>query len=100
MDYTTLTPPQTHGTAQSTNDFDWKMLWDQPCAPKTKQFLWRLAHNSLPWKCNIRRRGMDLDTLCPMCKRLDEDGGHLFLRSKPVSRLKDCGDKWGLRRHD
>jgi hypothetical protein len=43
---------------------------------------------------------MDLDTLCPMCKRLDEDGGHLFLRSKPVSRLKDCGDKWGLRRHD
>ncbi|XBH64886.1 hypothetical protein VPH35_118573 [Triticum aestivum] len=25
---------------------------------------------------------MDIDTLCPCCRRLDEDGGHLFLKCK------------------
>jgi hypothetical protein len=35
-------------------------------------------------KLNIRRRGIDLDTRCPICWRLDEDGGHRFLKCKTV----------------
>lgn len=45
-------------------------------------FLWRLSHNTLPVRLNIKRRGIDLDTICPMCKCLDEDGGHAFLKCK------------------
>jgi hypothetical protein len=30
----------------------------------------------------LQRRGMKLDTKCCMCGRLDEDGGHLFLKCK------------------
>jgi hypothetical protein len=48
------------------------------------------AHNSLPVKRNVARRGVDIDTRCPMCLRLDEDCGHLFLKCK---KLKLC---WGL----
>lgn len=29
---------------------------------------------------------MDADTICPMCNRLDEDGGHLFLKCKAVKQ--------------
>jgi hypothetical protein len=31
---------------------------------------------------NILRRGMDLDTRCPVCWWLNEDGGHCFVKCK------------------
>jgi ribonuclease HI len=36
---------------------------------------------------NQRRRGMDVDTRCPLCFRFDEDGGHIFLKCKLVKQL-------------
>ena len=50
-------------------------------------FLWRLGHDSLPLRLNIKTRGMDIDTRCPVCWRLDEDGGHCFLKCKLAKRL-------------
>jgi len=35
---------------------------------------------------NIVRRGLEIDTRCPMCWRLDEDGGHFFLKCKMVKK--------------
>ena len=32
----------------------------------------------------MARRGVQLDTLCPACKRLDEDCGHIFFKCKYV----------------
>jgi hypothetical protein len=65
----------------------WPSLWKFQCQPKIKQFLWRLAHNSLPLRSNIKRRGVeDVDTRCPVCKRLDEDRGHCFLKCKSVKK--------------
>jgi hypothetical protein len=75
------------GTVKENKEFNWKLLWKQECAPKTKHFLWRLAHNNLPWKLNFKRRGMEVDTRCPMCNRLDEDGGHIFLHCTQVKKL-------------
>jgi hypothetical protein len=48
--------------------------------------MWRFARNSLALKMNIQRRGMKLDTRCPMCYRFDEDGGYCFLKCKLVKR--------------
>jgi len=50
-------------------------------------FVWRFSHNSLPVRHNLARRGIKLDTICPMCRRLDEDCGHLFFKCKCV---KEC----------
>lgn len=66
---------------------EWKRIWKTPCQPKVQQFLWRLAHNSLPFKLKIKRRGIECDTLCVCCKRLDEDGCHLFVKCKEVKKL-------------
>lgn len=30
---------------------------------------------------------MEVDTLCPVCQRRDEDGGHLFFQCKPVRTI-------------
>jgi hypothetical protein len=36
---------------------------------------------------NQKRRGMDVDTRCPLCFRLNIDGGHVFLRCKLVKQM-------------
>ena len=64
--------------------FDWKRVWRMNVANKVKVFVWQLAHNSLQVKKNIARRGVKLDTLCPICQRFDEDMGHLFLKCKTM----------------
>jgi len=41
-----------------------------------------MSHNSLAVRKELARRGMDLDTKCVMCSRLEEDGAHLFFNCK------------------
>lgn len=65
----------------------WAKLWKIDYVPKVKHFLWRLCHNTLAVRRLLHRRGMELDTRCCMCHRLDEDGGHLFLRCKEVKQV-------------
>lgn len=54
---------------------------------KIKRFLWRLAHNSLALRMNLKRRRMKVDTKCIVCQRLDEDGAHLFFKCKEAKKL-------------
>lgn len=68
-------------------DFDWKRLWALPLPSKVLHFLWRLATYSLPLRTRLKRRGMDVDTRCPVCYRFDEDGGHCFLKCKKVKNI-------------
>jgi ribonuclease HI len=68
----------------SATSFDWKKIWRLKVANKIKVFIWQLAHNSLPVKVNIAKRGIQLDTLCPVCRRFDEDLGHLFFKCKSM----------------
>lgn len=67
--------------------FPWTTIWAMGCPNKIKSFVWRLAHNSLPTLKKIRTRGMDIDTRCPCCCRLDEDGGHLFFKCKSAKSV-------------
>jgi hypothetical protein len=70
---------------ESNQEIQWKKIWSLTCQPKVKQFIWRLTHNSLPLRINIKRRGIECDTRCVCCKRLDENGAHLFLKCKEVN---------------
>ncbi|EAY97143.1 hypothetical protein OsI_19065 [Oryza sativa Indica Group] len=67
-----------------TASLDWGKLWRLHYFPKVKHFLWCFAHNTLPLRMNIDRRGMEIDTRCPVCHRLNEDGGHCFFKCKYV----------------
>lgn len=66
----------------------WKKLWKLACSGKIKHFLWRLCHNSLAVRTSLIRRGMELDTRCKVCYRLDEDGG---ICSANASTRNICG---------
>jgi hypothetical protein len=79
--------PQQSSSAQDEQSMQWEKIWKLACPPKIKQFLWRFAHNSLPLKLNIKRRGIECDTICVCCHRLDEDGAHLFFKCKQVKSL-------------
>ena len=74
---------QSIGVTSPTRD----KIWSVKLPGKVRVFLWRLAHNSLPLRLNVKRKKVELDTLCPMCNRLDEDGGHLFFRCKGLKKL-------------
>jgi len=82
----------TVGRAVNAN-FRWQNLRRLNSPPKVKHFFWRFTLNSLPVRRNINRRGMEIDTRCPVCLRLDEDGGHCFLKCKYA---KQCWRALGL----
>lgn len=68
-------------------DSIWKAIWNIKCPGKIKHFLWRISHNSHPLRCNLIRKGMDMDTRCPVCNHLGEDGGHLFFKCSMASKV-------------
>jgi hypothetical protein len=65
----------------------WDKLWKMECPNKVKHFLWRLTHNSHPLRCNLARQGMKINTVCPVCNRLNEDGGHQFFKCKFAKKV-------------
>ena len=73
--------------------FRWDKIWGMEVPNKVKMFILRLVHNSLAVRRNLLRRGVKVDTLCPMCQRLDEDPGHLFFKCKGV---KECWRRLNL----
>lgn len=62
--------------------FPWQKIWQLALPNKVKMFLWRLTHNSLPVKRRLCKRGVKSETLCPVCRRFDEDCGHMFFKCK------------------
>jgi hypothetical protein len=77
--------------ANSTVKFDWNHIWSLKTSSKVKMFVRRLPHNSLANRMKIRRLGVDLDMTCPVCHRLNENGGHVFPKCKKV---KSVGISW------
>ena len=68
-------------------EFPWKKLWALKCPGKIKHHLWRLTNNSLAVRKELVQRGMEMDTKCVLCNRLDEDGAHLFFKCKGAVKV-------------
>jgi hypothetical protein len=68
----------------------WRRIWRLECPAKVHHFLWRLGHDSLPTRMNIEWKRVELDTRCPMCNTLFEDGVHLFIRCPEFVKV------WGI----
>lgn len=75
------------GQANQDHGFKWESIWRTPCPPNVHQFLWRIAHNTLPVYTNLKRKGIEIDTLCPICQRRDEDGSHILFQCKSVKKI-------------
>jgi ribonuclease HI len=72
--------------------FPWMKIWMMSVPNKIKHFIWRLAHNTTPFCINLRRKGMDISPLCPVCRAHHEDGGHSLFKCKRVKEIwRLCG---------
>ncbi|XP_035547338.1 uncharacterized protein LOC118348889 [Juglans regia] len=54
----------------------WKNLWSMDVPGGRRHFVWNALNNALPTKSNLFKRKVTEDSLCPMCRREEEDVQH------------------------
>jgi ribonuclease HI len=67
----------------------WKTIWKMEVPNSVKMFMWRACNDLLPTKCNLVKRKMVEESMCPCCYREEETVVHV-LWSCPAAQ-----DVWG-----
>jgi hypothetical protein len=75
----TLNNPE---SSSSNGSAIWKAVWKIKAPHSVKNFLWRVARDILPTRGRLSKKGMLLDTICPLCFEADEYREHIFMRCK------------------
>ena len=57
----------------------WNFVWSATSIPKIEFFCWTLAHNNVLTSDNLRKRGMEGPSRCPLCVSEEENADHLLL---------------------
>ncbi|KAF7807429.1 uncharacterized protein G2W53_039590 [Senna tora] len=65
----------------------WKRIWKLQLPAKFKFFLWRMCREILPVCSNLVKRGVDLETCCPLCKDEEETVSHAILNCVQLREL-------------
>ena len=63
----------------SPNPAPWKSLWHYQSIPKIDHFIWTALHNAILTTDNLRRKGWEMPSRCPLCTSAEETVDHLFL---------------------
>ena len=63
----------------------WSLLWKLPIPPKIRSFMWRALKGVLPTADNLRRRMIQVQSLCPVCVQ-DRESIHHLLGRCPIAR--------------
>ncbi|XP_030483276.2 uncharacterized protein LOC115699873 [Cannabis sativa] len=71
----------------------WNQIWNLKVPLKTKNFVWRAAANCLPTNHNLRTKKVELNVLCPTCKKNVEITMHCLVYC-PFA--KGCWERLGL----
>ena len=61
------------------NPVAWNFIWSKTFIPKIDIFCWSLAHKSILTGDNLKKRGMEGPTRCPLCKCKEETMDHIML---------------------
>ncbi|XP_057450344.1 uncharacterized protein LOC130741444 [Lotus japonicus] len=65
----------------------WKKNWAVDVLPSCKEFIWRACRNVLPVYANLKKRGINLDPMCPCCGEEEETTTHAILTCNRTCRL-------------
>ena len=57
----------------------WKKIWQLKLLAKIQIFAWRVCMEGLPTRLNLGRRGVNIETKCPLCEREIESTSHALL---------------------
>ena len=61
------------------NPRQWKALWKFSSIPKVDIFIWTLLQNNILTGENLKRKGWEGPSRCPLCNRAKETVEHLFI---------------------
>ncbi|KAL3516731.1 hypothetical protein ACH5RR_023633 [Cinchona calisaya] len=65
----------------------WKKIWSLNVPNKCKITLWRMCNNSLPTLDNLMRRGVVIDSVCPLCNHESSDLNHILFKCPAALQL-------------
>ncbi|KAH1066242.1 hypothetical protein J1N35_031229 [Gossypium stocksii] len=73
----------------------WRLLTQPDCLlakelqipSKVKIHLWRLTKDYVPYLCNLNKRKLRVEVVCPLCKAAPEDSEHLLWFCEVLRRL-------------
>lgn len=65
----------------------WSAVWRLNIPPKIRVFWWRVMHNSLPSKSELKRRHVEKGSFCEMCGDQDESLYHVFFLCPVAKRF-------------
>lgn len=90
--YQVLTTEHLQNTISTTTNVDdyndfYKSLWALHIPKKVRIHIWRLFNNFLPHFCNLARRTLSVEVICPLCKADSEDSDHLMWSCDILQRV-------------
>ncbi|KAI5351664.1 hypothetical protein L3X38_004555 [Prunus dulcis] len=56
----------------------WRHIWNANVPTKLKIFAWRVAHDILPTKANLIKKGVDMQDMCMFCGDITESALHVL----------------------
>lgn len=82
---------RTKGAASSSSPKDveelWKKVWGAKVPEKVKNLVWRALREGLPTMANMKKRGMQVDCVCPRCGEGAETTVHTLLLCREARTL-------------
>ena len=65
----------------------WSNVWSLGVKKKIQHFLWRAIHDRLPVATNLKKRGVEVDVVCPQCGEEKETVEHLMFNCEKTKRI-------------
>jgi len=77
-DQTAMTMANSSEAMSSGTERAWQAVWKIRVPPKVRVFWWRILHNSLPSKAELKRRHVEKESHCEVCGDPDETLYHII----------------------
>jgi len=77
-DQTAMTMANSSEAMSSGTERAWQAVWKIRVPPKARVFWWRILHNSLPSKAELKRRHVEKESHCEVCGDPDETLYHII----------------------
>lgn len=92
---------QISSSCDSINDRNFGWVWKSKCHIRRKLFVWKVAHCALPLNAVLAKRGLNINSLCPLCGQEEESFSHIF-KLCPMTLLiwEAAGLRLSLIHHD
>jgi ribonuclease HI len=82
----------------SMDSAEWKKVWKLHVPPKVRSFWWRVLHDFLPAKAELKRRHVAKESFCESCGNPVESLYHIIFECSIARRFWEEAQKvWGLK---